>query len=157
MKLKLTTLPVLFALIASPIAFAAEKHDHSKEEHADHDHDEDEDHDHDAKKGPNGGTVVESKAGFSFEVAVSKDRKARIVFLDKELKAVALEAQTISGIAGERSAPTKLTFAKGKDADANVLISDQALPEGAHVPLNLIIKTTADAKSVSEKIELHLH
>lgn len=157
MKLKLTTLPVLFALIASPIAFAEEKPDHSKEEHADHDHDEDDDHDHDAKKGPNGGTVVESKAGFSLEVAVGKDRKARIVFLDKDLKAVALEAQTISGIAGERSAPTKLTFAKGKDADANVLISDQALPEGAHVPLNLIIKTTADAKSVSEKLELHLH
>lgn len=157
MKMKLTTLPVIIALIASPVAFAEEKHDHSKEEHAGHDHDEDEDHDHDAKKGPNGGMVVESKAGFSFEVSVDKDRKARIVFLDKDLKAAALEAQTITGIAGERSAPVKLTFAKGKDADANVLISDQALPEGAHVPLNLVIKTTADAKSVTEKLELHLH
>jgi hypothetical protein len=86
-----------------------------------------------------------------------KDRKARVVFLDKELKAAALGAQTITGIAGERSAPVKLTFAKGKDADANVLISDQTLPEGAHVPLNLVIKTTADAKAVSEKLELHLH
>ncbi len=157
MKMKLTTLPVIIALIATPVAFAEEKHDHSKEEHAGHDHDEDEDHDHDAKKGPNGGMVVDSKAGFSFEVSVSKDRKARVVFLDKDLKAAALEAQTITGIAGERSAPVKLTFAKGKDADANVLISDQALPEGAHVPLNLVIKTTADAKSVTEKLELHLH
>jgi len=158
MKMKLTALPVLIALIGSPLAFAEEKHDHSKEEHAGHDHgNKDDDHDHDAKKGPNGGTVVESKAGFSFEVTVSKDRKARVVFLDKELKAVALEAQTITGIAGERSAPVKLTFAKGKDADANVLISDQALPEGGHVPLNLVIKTTADAKAVTEKLELHLH
>lgn len=155
--MKLTTLPVIITLIATPVALAAEKHDHSKEEHADHDHDEEEDHDHDAKKGPNGGTVVESKAGFSFEVSVSKDRKARVVFLDKDLKAAALEAQTITGIAGERSAPVKLTFTKGKDADSNVLISDQALPEGAHVPLNLVIKTTTDAKSVSEKLELHLH
>ncbi|RYD19580.1 MAG: hypothetical protein EOP88_18430 [Verrucomicrobiaceae bacterium] len=158
MKMKLTTLPVLIALIASPVAFAEEKHDHSKEEHAGHDHEEEEEaHAHDAKKGPNGGMVVESKGGFSFEVSVSKDRKARVVFLDKDLKAAALEAQTITGIAGERSAPVKLTFTKGKDADANVLISDQALPEGAHVPLNLVIKTTADAKAVSEKLELHLH
>lgn len=158
MKLKLTTLPVLIALLASPLAIAEEKHDHSKEEHAGHDHgDEKDDHDHEAKKGPNGGMVVESKAGFSFEVTVDKARKARVVFLSKELKAAALEAQTITGIAGERSAPVKLTFAKGKDADANVLISEQALPEGAHVPLNLVIKTTADAKAVSEKLELHLH
>ncbi|GAA5129367.1 hypothetical protein JIN84_03275 [Luteolibacter yonseiensis] len=158
MKLKLTTLPLLIALIGSPLASAEEKHDHSKEEHAGHDHGkEDDDHDHDARKGPNGGTVVESKAGFTIEVSVGKDRKARVVFLDKELKAAALEAQSITGIAGERSAPVKLTFAKGKDADANVLISDQALPEGAHVPLNLVIKTTADAKAVSEKLELHMH
>jgi len=154
---------ILLALLGTPLAFAEEKHDHSKEtkeEHAEHDHDHDhedeEGHEH-AKKGPNGGFLVESKAGFTLEVSVDKERKARVVFLDKDQKAVALEAQTITGSAGERSAPVKLAFAKGKDADANVLISDKALPEGAHVPMILVIKATADAKAVTERFELHLH
>ncbi len=150
---------ILLALLGAPLAFAEEKHDHSKEtkeEHAEHEHEEEEDHDH-AKKGPNGGHVVESKAGFAFEITVDKDRKARVVFLDKELKAAALAAQSLSGIAGERSAPVKLAFTKGKDADANVLVSDKALPAGAHVPMILVIKATADAKAVTERFELHLH
>lgn len=149
-KLKLTT-TILLALFASPLAFAAEDHDHdhAKEEH--HEHDES------VTKGPNGGHVIDSKAGFSFEVTVDKARKARIVFLDKSNKPVPLGQQGITGIAGERSAPTKLTFAKGTDADANVLVSDKALPAGAHVPMILSIKTTPDAKAVTERFELHLH
>ncbi len=150
---------ILLALLGAPLAFAEEKHDHSKEtkeEHAEHDHEEEEDHDH-GKKGPNGGHVVESKAGFAFEITVDKDRKARVVFLDKDLKAAALAAQSLTGIAGERSSPVKLAFAKGKDADANVLVSDKALPAGAHVPMVLVIKATADAKAVTERFELHLH
>ncbi len=153
---------ILLALLGTPLAFADEEHDHdkeTKEEHAGHDHDHDDDHDHDhgGKKGPNGGQVVESKAGFAFEVAVDKDRKARIVFLDKELKPVALEDRSIAGIAGERSAPVRLAFAKGKEDDANVLISDKPLPEGAHVPMILTIKLDADARPATERFELHLH
>jgi hypothetical protein len=150
-------LMILLALLGAPFAFAEEEHDHSKETKEEHaEHEEEEDHDH-AKKGPNGGHVVESKAGFAFEITVDKDRKARVVFLDKELKAAALAAQSLSGIAGERSAPVKLAFTKGKDADANVLVSDKALPAGAHVPMVLVIKATADAKAVTERFELHLH
>jgi hypothetical protein len=149
-KLKLTT-TLLIALFASPLAFAAENHghDHSKEEHHEH-----EEH---ITNGPNSGHVVESKAGFSIEVTVDKERKARIVFLDKDNKVVALAEQSITGIAGERSAPTKLSFAKGKDADANVLMADKPLPAGAHVPVILMIKITPDAKAVTERFELHLH
>lgn len=154
MKTKLTSL--LIATLAIPfalaVASAAEKHDPDHgTEHAE------EDHEHDAKKGPNGGHVVESKAGFTFEVAVDKDRKARIVFLDKDLKAVPLAAQSITGIAGERSAPVKLTFAKGAEADANVLISDKPLPAGEHIQMLLMVKPTADAKASTERFELHLH
>jgi hypothetical protein len=145
-KLKLTA-TLLLALFASPLAVAAEDHDHEKhEEHEEH-----------GKKGPNGGQVVESKAGFSFEITVDKDRKARIVFLDKDYKPVDLGEQSVTGIAGERSAPTKLAFAKGSDADANVLISDQALPAGAHVAMILTVKTAPDTKAVTERFELHLH
>lgn len=139
MKLLLTT--TILALFAMPIAYAADDHEH--EEHV--------------TQGPNGGHVVTSKAGFAFEITVDKERKARIVFLDKENKAAALAEQSITGIAGERSAPVKLAFAKGKDADANVLISDKALPAGAHVPVLLVIKTTPDTKAVTERFELHLH
>ncbi len=149
---------ILLALLGTPLAFAEDKHDHdkeSKEEHAEHDHDH-EDHDHDAKKGPNGGHLVESKT-FTVEVSVDKDRKARLVFVDKDNKALPLAAQTVTGTSGERANPVKLTFAKGKDADANVLISDEALPAGAHVPMILVVKATADAKAVTERFELHLH
>ena len=139
MKLLLTT--TILALFAMPIAYAADDHKH--EEHV--------------TQGPNGGHVVTSKAGFAFEITVDKERKARIVFLDKENKAAALAEQSITGIAGERSAPVKLAFAKGKDADADVLISDKALPAGVHVPVLLVIKTTPDAKAVTERFELHLH
>ncbi|MCU0748957.1 MAG: hypothetical protein MUF13_05350 [Akkermansiaceae bacterium] len=153
-KLKLTT-TLLLALFASPLALAAEEQDHdhgkeSKEEHAEHDDDH-------GKKGPNGGHLVESKAGFSIEVSVDKDRKARIIFLDKDNKAAALGGQSITGIAGERSAPTKLAFTKGTDKDANVLIADKPLPDGAHVAVILTIKTAPDAKAVTERFELHLH
>lgn len=147
--LKLTT--AILALFASPLAFAAGDHDHGKESPEEHHHEEN------VTKGPNGGHVIESKAGFSFEVTVDKDRKARIVFLDKDNKAAALAGQSITGIAGERSAPVKLTFAKGADKDANVLIADKALPAGAHVPMILTIKTAPDAKAVTERFELHLH
>ena len=150
-KLKLTTTLIL-ALIASPLAFADGDHDHDhnhgKKEHKHEDH---------ITKGPNGGHVIESKAGFAIEVTVDKERKTRIVFIDKDNKVIALAEQSISGIAGERSAPTKLAFTKGKDADANVLIADKALPAGAHVPVILMIKTTLDAKAVTERFELHLH
>ena len=122
-KLKLTT--AILALLASPFVIAAGDHDH------DHKHEEH------VTAGPNGGHVVASKAGFSFEVTVDKERKARIVFLDKDNKPVALGGQSITGIAGERSAPTKLAFAKGKEKDANVLISDKPLPAGAHIQMIL--------------------
>lgn len=148
---------ILMTLLVTPLAFAEDKHDHekeSKEEHAEHG----EDHEDEGKKGPNGGHLVESKAGFNLEVSVDKDRKARIVFVDKDnKKAVPLEAQVVTGTSGERANPVKLVFAKGKDADANVLISDKALPEGAHVAMILVIKTTPEAKAVTERFELHLH
>lgn len=150
-KLKPTT-TLLLALFASPFAFAADQHDH------DHDHGKEEhNHEENVNKGPNAGHVIESKAGFSFEVTVDKERKARILFLDKQYKAIALAGQSITGIAGERSAPTKLAFTKGVDADANVLIADKPLPAGAHVPVILTIKPGPDAKPVVERFELHLH
>jgi hypothetical protein len=141
MKTTLIQTAVILSILASPLAIAADDHKH--EEHV--------------SQGPNGGHVIRSKAGFTIEVTVDKERKARVIFLDKENKAVALGGQSITGIAGERSAPTKLAFAAGEDADANVLISDNALPSGAHIPMILSIQTAPDANAVTERFELHLH
>ena len=151
MKTKLKLTAAILALFVSPLAFAAGDHDHDHEKEEEHKHEEN------VSKGPNGGHVIESKAGYAFEVTVDKARKARIVFLNKDLKAVPLAAQSITGIAGERSAPTKLAFAKDNETDANVLISDKPLPAGAHVPMVLVIKPTAEAKATTERFELHLH
>jgi hypothetical protein len=145
--MKTTTFATIVTLFANPFVFAAEDHDHGKETH--HHHEKN------VASGPNGGHVISSKAGFSFEVTVDKERKARVIFLDKDNKPVALAEQTITGIAGARSAPTKLVFTKGKDA--NMLVSDKPLPAGDHIPLILTIKTSPDAKAVTERFELHLH
>ena len=159
---------ILLALLGTPLAFAEEKHDHdhskdTKKEQADHGHDHgDHDHDHDEdahgkiKKGPNGGMIIDSVTP-SIEVSVDKDRKARIVFVDKENKALPLEKQVVTGTSGERSKPVKLSFAPGKDKDANVLISDKPVADGGHVPMILVIKATPDAKAVTARFELHLH
>jgi hypothetical protein len=149
-QLKLTT-TLLFALFASPLAFAEGDHDHA------HGHSHQRNDLSKIVQGPHGGQIVSSKAGFSFEVTVDKERKARITFLDKDHKAVTLAGPRITGIAGERSAPTQLTFAKGNDEDANVLISDRPLPADDHVPMILTIQTSPETKKVTERFELHLH
>ena len=56
-----------------------------------------------------------------------------------------------------RLLPTRLTFAKGEDENANSLVSDKKIPEGEHIDIVLQIKTAPDAKSVTERITLHLH
>lgn len=154
MKMKLLT---LLAIMGIPFAFAAEKdHDHSKEtkkEHADHDHDDDHD---EGEKGPNGGRLIKSVTP-AVEVTVGKDRKLRISFLDENKKPLPPAEQVITAATGERSNPVRLTFAKGEGDDANVLVADKPLPDGAHVPVVLQIKVTPDAKTVTERFEMHLH
>jgi len=129
MKLAIITL----ALTVS--AFAAEPaHDHSKKQ-----------------AGPSGGrliTEVEPHAEFF----VNKDKKVEIRFVDEANKVVAPAGQTVSVVMGDRSAPTKLTFAQ----DGDKLVSDGAIPEGDDYPAVVQIKVTPDAKTVTEKFNLNL-
>lgn len=134
MKTKiLTTLATL--LLALP-AFAADGHGHSH-----------------AKKeaGPNGGrilTAIEPHAEFF----VTADRKVQITFLGDNGKAIAPSGQVVTVTAGERSAPTKLTFV----SSGNVLISENPLPAGNLLPAVVQIKATPEAKAVVEKFNLNL-
>ena len=150
MKNKCLTLALLLA-VPFYLASCGDHHDH---DHGDHDHGEEHVHEESVTAGPNGGHVVKSSAGFSFEVVVDEERKAHISMLDADGKVTAAGEVAISGIAGERANPVKLSFTNSEDGK---LISDKALPDGAHVPMVLEIKTGPDAEPVTERFELHLH
>ncbi len=100
-------------------------------------------------KAPNNGRIIDSVEPHA-EFLVTKDKKIEIRFLDAAGKVVAPAAQTASVIMGDRSAPTKLAFTK----DGDKLVSDKVVAEGESLPVVLTIKTTPDAKSVTEKFNL---
>jgi len=101
--------------------------------------------------GPNGGRIL-TKVEPHAEFFVMADRKVQITFLSEDGKAIAPAAQSVTVTAGDRSAPTKLTFVKSGD----VLISEQPLPGGNDFPTVVQIKDTPEAKAVAEKFNLNL-
>jgi hypothetical protein len=143
MNIKSLVLPILASFALGLSVSAADK----KPKH-DHDHD----HAHEKKIAtPNGGrllTAVEPHAEF----LVMADRKVQITFLGDDGKAVAPAKQVVTVTAGERSAPTKLTFTKS----GNTLVSSGALPAGNDFPTVVQIKATPNAKTVTEKFNLNL-
>jgi len=101
--------------------------------------------------GPNGGRVlagVEPRAEFF----VTRDRKVQITFLGPDGEAIAPAAQSVTVTAGDRAAPTILTFAKA----GNTLLSNAPLPAGDGVPAVVQIKATPDGKTVTEKFNVEL-
>ena len=110
------------------------------------------DHDHGKKKaGPNGGRVITSVEPH-LEFFVTKDRVVEITAINDDFKPVALGTQVISVVAGDRSKPTRLSFA-AKDGK---LVSNGRLPEGNDFPVVVQIKARPDAKVVNEKFNLDL-
>ncbi|MBL9206497.1 MAG: hypothetical protein JNN01_15505 [Opitutaceae bacterium] len=143
MKMKLLALPLLAALALTVPVSAAEKT-------KDHDHDHGHSH---AKKevGPNGGrllTAIEPHVEFF----VTADRKVQITFLDASDRPVAPTSQVVTVTTGQRSAPTKLSFAKS----GGVLLSDIALPAGNELPTVVQIRLAPGGKLVTEKFNLNL-
>lgn len=140
--MKPTLLLAALCLILSPALRAEEEKGHDAKEHAEH-----------AKKsaGPNGGRVVTATEPH-FEFFVLPDGKVKITFLGEDGKATALKDQTVTAVGGDRAKPTKLAFAK----DGESLVSDKPLPEGKMVPIVVMVKVTADAKTVTEKFTVNL-
>ncbi len=137
MKIKLLALPLLAALaLYLPVAAADQAHDHQ----------------HAAKTaGPNGGrllTALEPHAEFF----VTADRKVRITFLDENDRPVPPSGQSVTVTAGDRAAPTRLTFVRAGD----VLISDGPLPAGNNFPAVVQIKPAADTKTVVVRFNVNL-
>ncbi len=97
--------------------------------------------------GPNGGRILEFSKNESMhgEVTVKGD-KFHIALLDKDMKPVALSAQSLSAITGDRENPQKLTVEK--DATGFVLPKVKA---GEWLILQY--KNAADAKAVTARFE----
>ena len=102
-------------------------------------------------KAPNNGRIIDSVEPHA-EFLISKDQKIEIRFLDDAGKVVAPAEQSVTVTMGDRSAPTKLAFAR----DGDKLVSDKVIPKGKNLPVVVQFKTTADAKSVTEKFNLNL-
>jgi len=111
MKSILSVLSVAFVLSS---ATAAEK----KHNPSDHTHEK-------RDAGPNGGRIIATVHPRA-EFFVTADRKVQITFLDAAGQAIAPAEQVVTVTTGDRSAPTKLTFAK----TGNTLLSTAALPAG---------------------------
>lgn len=154
MKLKAyLTAALLLTLPFLTVSCGDDHHDHA--DHKEH-HDEDV-HDESVNAGPNGGHVIKSESGHALEVLVNDDRKACIRLLDKDGKVTELGNLAIQGIAGPRSSPTKLSFASQQIDGDGVLVSDNALPAGAHVPMILTVKLNEETMEEILRFELHLH
>ena len=102
-------------------------------------------------RGPNGGRVLTNVEPHA-EFFVTTDRKVQITFVTGDNKVVAPESQVVTVTAGDRSAPTKLTFTKIGDH----LISAEVLPPGNDFPTVVQIKANAEAKPIASKFQLNL-
>lgn len=141
MKIKSLVFPLI---VACALSFTASAHENrpTPNDHTAHE-----------KKvaGPNGGRILtglEPRAEFFVTAA----RKVQITFLGKDGKAVLPAAQVVTVTAGERSAPTKLTFVKS----GNVLLSNVALPAGDDLPTVVQIVPVPGAETVTHKFNTDL-
>jgi hypothetical protein len=100
--------------------------------------------------GPNGGRILKGTDPRA-EFFVTSDRKVQITFLNHHGEPVAPADQTVIVTAGDRSAPTRLTFSSA----GQVLLSDGTLPAGNRVPTVVQI-TPANAKQVTAKFNINL-
>ncbi len=144
MKTKTTIAAICLTL--APFAFSEEKghegHDHT--DHAEATHKDVEQID-----GPHKGRILTTTEPHS-EIFITDERKILVTFLDKDNKAITPTDQVVSAIGGDRSAPTRMTFAIKGDS----LISDKSLPDGNMIPLILQIKTGVDADNVTERFNV---
>lgn len=136
----------LLALVATALSFALAPMTlaHEGDDHSGHNHEK-------KVAGPNGGRVITTVTPH-VEFFVTPERKVKLTFVGEDNKPVAAKDATASLVGGDRANPTKLAFTKDGDA----LVSDKPLPAGDNIPVILQIKITADAKNVTEKMNVNL-
>ena len=97
--------------------------------------------------GPNGGRILEFSDNETMhgEIAV-KDGKFQIAVLDKNMKAVAVKAQSLTAMTGDRAKPVKLEVTKDDKGFSLPLVA-------AGEWLILRYKETPEAKAVTARLE----
>lgn len=133
-------LSIAIAAFLALVALAA-AHEKDKDGHK---------HEH-ALAGPNGGKVLLEVHPHA-ELFVTKDRKLQLTFIDHHGKTIAPKDQSVTVVCGQRTDPTRLSFAKHGDS----LVSDKPLPEGLLIPTVLQFKMTPDAKTTTVRLNLNL-
>jgi hypothetical protein len=96
--------------------------------------------------GPNRGRVM-TGINPRAEFFVTPDRKVQITFLGPDGTAIAPDAQVVTVTAGDRAAPTKLSFVR----QGNVLLSTNALPAGNDFPVVVEIVPSSGSTKAVEK------
>lgn len=99
------------------------------------------------KIGPNGGRILEFSKNETMHGEVTvKDGKFHVALLDKEMKPVAVDAQSLAATGGTRDKPVKLEVTK--DAEGFTL---PLVREGQWLILQFKVK--ADGKAVTARME----
>ncbi len=90
---------------------------------------------HTTKAGPNGGRIIHAVEP-NVEFFVREDGKVQLSVLNEAGEVVSAGGLEASLIGGKRSAPVRIAF----EADGEVLLSGEALPELVLVPVVLSLK-----------------
>ena len=97
--------------------------------------------------GPNGGRILEFSKNETMHGEVTvKDGKFHIALLDKDMKAVNVDQQTLTATGGTREKPDKLAVEKGKNGFVVPLVK-----EGQWLIVQF--KEKPDAKAVTARFE----
>ncbi len=108
------------------------------------------DGDHEHITGPNGGRMLHAVEPH-LEFLVLEGGKVKISAIGDGDKAIPIADQSVKLTGGNRTNPTRMTFAKVGDA----LVSNETLPDLKSFPVVLQIKS-GSGKSVLEKFQLNL-
>lgn len=99
------------------------------------------------ERGPHGGRILEFSKDETMHGEVTvKDGRFQIALLDKDMKPVAVSAQTLTATSGDRTKPVKLTVKTEPQG-----FSLPVVPEGGWLILQF--RLSSDAKPVTARME----
>ena len=99
------------------------------------------------ERGPHGGRILEFSKDETMHGEVTvKDGRFQIALLDKDMKPVAVTAQTLTATSGDRAKPVKLTVKTEPQG-----FSLPVVPEGGWLILQF--RLSSDAKPVTARME----
>lgn len=101
--------------------------------------------------GPNQGRLL-TGLNPHVEFLITPERKVQLSFVGEDGKVIPVTDQIATVTTGDRMAPVKLTFVKAGDS----LLSEQPFPAGDNLPAVVQIKSSPEAKSEVERLNVNL-